>query len=73
VSLALRTGSDDGHEARMTLTVPWSGQGDSRVVTGMVFVIEDPTPLLGVPLTLSATVTRAGATGCAFAPVTLRW
>jgi DNA-binding beta-propeller fold protein YncE len=73
VTLALRTGSDETPKARMTLTVPWSSQASSRVVTGMVFVIEDPAPLLGVPLTLSATVTQAEATGCAVAPVTVRW
>ena len=73
VSLTLTTNSDEAPKARMTLTVPWSTQGDSRVVAGMVFVIEDPTPLLGAPLTLTARVTQAGATGCAFAPVTVRW
>ncbi len=73
VTLTLRSDADETPGARMTLTVPWSSQGDSRVVTGMVFVIENPTPLLGVPLTLTASVTQAEATGCAVAPVTLRW
>jgi len=73
VTLTLTTGADATPRARMSLTVPWTGVGDLRTVAGMVFVIEDPSLLVDVPATLTASVGYGAETGCAAAPVILSW
>ncbi len=64
-----RGGVDEAPLARMALTIPWQ----TGRALGVLFVIEDPAPIVAAPLDLVVTVSGPAGLGCARAPVVVRW
>lgn len=73
LSAALYAPNEATPRAHMTLTLPFSSRPpDSATATGILFVIEDPTRVVGPALDLVVTVQTPTSLGCARASIDIR-
>lgn len=71
VSAALYAPNETTPRAHMTLTLPFASSSDTTNATGILFVIEDPSRVVGPPLDLVVTVQTPAGLGCARADVSI--
>lgn len=68
---ALYAPNETTPRAHMTLTLPFASSSDTTTATGILFVIEDPSRVVGPPLDLVVTVQTPAGLGCARADVSI--